>query len=343
MSKKQLQLLKQNIGIDVSKDEFEANLVVLTKDLESQSLAHKKFTNAIAGIEEFLEWAQKKADSSIELLFTMEATGVYYENLAFTLFERGYQVHVVLPNLAKKYAESLGHKSKTDKLDAGSLGAMGVERKLFKWKPASKNLRQLKALTRERSKRQKQKTQLINQFHAATYARETTKSSIKRYEELIDTLKKQVKAIEDEIMELIKKDKILNDKIEKITTVPGLGITTVASVVAETNGFASITNIKQLQSFAGYDPQLRESGKWKGATRISKKGNSHIRQALYFPAYTIIRYSQYHKEFYERILDKKGKSLMAATAVQRKLLGLIYTLWKNDAEFDPDYGHKNVA
>jgi transposase len=343
MSKKQLQLIKQNIGIDVSKDEFEANLVVLTKDLESQSLAHKKFTNATAGVEEFLQWAQKKADPSIELHFTMEATGVYYENLAFTLFERGYQVHVVLPNLAKKYAESLGNKSKTDKLDARSLGAMGVERKLFKWRPASENLLQLKALTRERSRRQKQKTRVINQFHAAKHSKHISESSIRRYKDLITFLKNQVKAIEEEILDLIREDEVLNEKIQKITSVPGLGITTVASVIAETNGFASITNIKQLQSFAGYDPQIRESGKWKGATRISKKGNSHIRQALYFPAYTIIKYSQYHKEFYERILEKRGKSLMAATAVQRKLLGLIYTLWKNDTEFDPDYNYKNVA
>ena len=122
-----------------------------------------------------------------------------------------------------------------------------------------------------------------------------------------------------------------------------MGIPTVACVIAETNGFAAITSIKQLQSFAGYDVQLRESGKWKGKTRISKKGNSYIRHALYFPAYTIIKHSSHHKAFYDKLYNNKGKSLIAATAVQRKLLGLIYTLWKNDTYFDPDYVHKNAA
>lgn len=341
MSKKQT--LRQNIGIDVSKDEFEANLVVLTDQFETRSMGRKIFKNTPNGIDSFIEWANKKADPSVELQFTMEATGVYYENLAFTLYEKGRIIHVVLPNLSKKYGESLGLKSKTDKLDAKSLGKMGVERKLTKWQPASKNLKQLKVLTRERAKRQKEKTRTKNQLHALKNSYNPPQSSITRYKELIDFLENQVKAIEKEILHLIKEDEILNAKIQRITSTPGLGITTVASVVAETNGFAAISSIKQLQSFAGYDVQLRESGKWKGKTKISKKGNSYIRQALYFPAYSIIKHSPYHKAFYNRLYNNKEKSLIAATAVQRKLLGLIYTLWKNDTYFDPEYAQKRIA
>jgi len=51
--------------------------------------------------------------------------------------------------------------------------------------------------------------------------------------------------------------------------------------VGETLGFESIVNAKQLASYAGYDVVLRESGNFKGKTRISKKGNSHIRAALH--------------------------------------------------------------
>ncbi|MFO8234681.1 MAG: IS110 family transposase [Bacteroidales bacterium] len=337
------QILRQNIGIDISKEEFEAHLVVLTDQLNNRSMGHRTFKNTITGIESFIKWADKKADPSVELEFTMEATGVYYENLAFTLYERERTIHVVLPNLAKKFAESLGLKSKTDKLDAHSLGIMGVERKLTKWQPASKNLKQLKILTRERSKRKKEKTRAKNQLHALENSYNPPSSSIERYKELIDFLKDQEKAIEKEIIHLIKKDEVLNAKIQKITSTPGLGIPTVACIVAETNGFAAITSIKQLQSFAGYDIQLRESGKWKGKTRISKKGNSYIRHALYFPAYTIIKYSSHYKAFYDKLYNNKGKSLIAATAIQRKLLGLIYTLWKNDTYFDPNYAQGKAA
>jgi len=343
MSKNKIQILRQNIGLDVSKEEFEANLVVLNEQLENRYMGRKVFNNTLKGIENFIEWANKKADPSVELEVTMEATGVYHENLAFSLYEQGWNIHVVLPNLVKKFIESHGIKSKTDKLDAKSLGQMGVERKLTRWQPASKNIKQLKALTRERSKRLKEQTKVKNQLHALKNSYNPPSSSIERYKELIKFLEDQIKAMEKEITHLIKKDEVLNAKMQKIISTPGLGITTVACIIAETNGFAGITSIKQLQSYAGYDIQIRESGKWKGKTKISKKGNSYIRHALYFPAYTITKYSSHHKVFYNRLCDNKEKSLIAATAVQRKLLGLIYTLWKKDTYFDPDYIQNKAA
>jgi len=341
MKKNDFKVLRQNVGIDLSKDDFKADITVLTENLECRTITQKKFNNSPSGITEFLKWSDSnKANSSMELGYTMEATGIYHENLAYALFEKEKAVHVVLPNLAKKFAESIGYKSKTDKLDAKSLGRMGVERILTRWKPCSKNIKVLKNLTRERAMRQKEKTKAKNQLHALRYSNSPNQSTLERYDSLISFLEDQVKVIEKEINELIQSDQVLSKKVEKITSTPGLGLITVASVIAETNGFASITNIKQLQSYAGYDIRIRESGKWKGRSKISKKGNSYIRHALYFPSYTIIKYSKYHKSFYDRLVEKKGKSLIASTAIQRKLLGLIYTLWKNDTYFDPNYSQK---
>jgi transposase len=51
----------------------------------------------------------------------MEATGVYYENLAYFLYGLDYRLHIVLPNQVKKYGQSLGQKSKTDRIDASVL------------------------------------------------------------------------------------------------------------------------------------------------------------------------------------------------------------------------------
>ena len=90
---------------------------------------------------------------------------------------------------------------------------------------------------------------------------------------------------------------------------------------------------KQLTSYAGYDIVLRESGTWRGRSRISKKGNSHIRRALHMPSLCAKTYSQTYYKFYNRINDRKQNGLVSAVAVQRKLLGLIYTLSKNDAAY----------
>ncbi len=113
-----------------------------------------------------------------------------------------------------------------------------------------------------------------------------------------------------------------------------------ATVVGETLGFASIVNAKQLGSYAGYDVVLRESGNFKGKTRISKKGNIHIRAVLHMPSMTCVRCNPTLKQFYNRLKPKKAKPLVALIAVQRKLLILMYTLWKNEEAYDAQYETK---
>ncbi|MDF4223567.1 IS110 family transposase, partial [Maribacter sp. M208] len=105
----------------------------------------------------------------------------------------------------------------------------------------------------------------------------------------------------------------------------------------ETLGFESIVNAKQLASYAGYDVVLRESGNYKGKTRISKKGNSHIRAVLHMPSMTCVRCNPTLKQYYNRLKPNKAKPLVALVAVQRKLLILMYTLWKNEENYDDEY------
>lgn len=338
------EFLKQNTGLDISKDEFDATIVAMDKKLNVKKLGSRKFSNNPNGWDEFFKWEGKKSVIDNNRNITMEATGVYYENLAYYLHEKDvFSLHVVLPNLSKKFTQSLGQKSKTDQLDADALAHMGIERNLRTWAPASENIRELKGLTRERNRYLKDRTRTKNQLHAHRNQKAPSAATTKRLEDLIAFLNNAIKQVEKEIHQLINKDQVLKDKVQKLLSTPGVGMATVACVIAETNGFASIYNMKQLQSFAGYDVKLRQSGKWKGQSKISKQGNSHIRAALYFPAYTIIKHSDYHRSFYNRLLEKKQKSKIAATAVQRKLLALMFTLWKKDEYFDPEKANNKAV
>ncbi len=58
---------------------------------------------------------------------------------------------------------------------------------------------------------------------------------------------------------------------------------------------------------------------------------------MYMPSLSTIGHSQTYKKIYDRLYEKKENGLIAGTAIQRKLLSLIYTLWKNDTEFDDNY------
>lgn len=91
-------------------------------------------------------------------------------------------------------------------------------------------------------------------------------------------------------------------------------------------------------SYAGMDVTQNESGKYKGKTRISKRGNTRIRQALYMPSLSATTANEPIKELYQRINernpDTKRKGVVAG---MRKLLILTYTLWKKDEEYNRDY------
>jgi len=332
-----MKTIKINVGLDISKDSFDASIIKMLEDLKQKVAANKKFKNNHDGFMQLKAWVFDKIKDEVEIHFTMEATGVYYEGLAYFLHESKYIVHVVLPNKAKKFIESLDIKSKTDKLDAQSLGRMGVERHLRVWNPCSVKLKSIRFLTRERESIIHHRTMLKNQLHALMLSVGESETSIARTQELITFIDNQVTTIEKEIKALISKDIELSRKSEILLTIPGIGITTIATVVAETNGFASIENKKQLTSYAGYDIKIRESGAWKGKPKISKKGNSHIRAALYFPAFTVSRLNEEIKEDYERIKNKKKLAMVANTTIQRKLLCLMYTLWKTEKEFKGNY------
>ena len=104
--------------------------------------------------------------------------------------------------------------------------------------------------------------------------------------------------------------------------------------MAETNGFTAFKSAAQLVSYAGYDVMANESGKRIGKTKISKKGNSRIRRSLHFPAFNMIKYEvSVFKNLFQRVYDRSKLKMKAYTAVQKKLLTIIYALWKNDQEF----------
>jgi len=327
-------LLKQCVGIDIAKASFKACFacIDLSQNLLFKSV--KSFDNTEEGFIKMITWMSNLYDPSTRLTFVMEATGVYYENLAFFLHHQELNVSVILPNKINSYAKSLELKSKTDKIDSKVIARIGLERNLNAWKPVSPQFRILKELTRERENLMREKLQVNNQLHSKSYAFNANKSSIKRCNKRLKFIEGQIDEIEEEVRRVVSKDETLKEKIKKLESIRGIGFLTAVTIVAETNGFALINNKQQLVSYAGLDVVEKESGtSVKGRTRISKRGNSHIRRVLHFPALSAVKYASPIKSFYERVNQNKASKLIGAIAVQRKLLILMYTMWKNDTYY----------
>src|SRR5690606_20710815 len=166
--------------------------------------------------------------------------------------------------------------------------------------------------------------------------------SLERMQARIRFLNSQEKEIKADITDIVDKDYDLKQVINNITTIPGVGELTAVIVLAETNGFELIRNKSQLSSYAGLDVKEKQSGtSVKGKPRISKKGNRNLRKAMYLPALTAVKWDDNFKDIYTRLVSKHGIKMKALVAVQRKILELIYILFKNETIYNKEYITKN--
>jgi len=150
--------LKQSLGIDVSKLNLSLSLGFLTDKLVKEFTSRSDVSNDISGYKELLKWLKKSVDDTVELLVVMEATGVYHQGIAHYLYSHGYAVCVMQSGRVKRYAQSLDQRSKTDALDSRMLSMLGLERNIRLWHRPSKELQELKGLSRERSSLLKDRT-----------------------------------------------------------------------------------------------------------------------------------------------------------------------------------------
>lgn len=162
-----------------------------------------------------------------------------------------------------------------------------------------------------------------------------------RLEHRLKWIKTQGTELEGQLQQVLDADPALKQKIAQICILKGLGIATVLTIIAETNGFELFTSRSQLTSYAGYDVVEQSSGDQKGKTRISKKGNHHIRRVLYFPAISVVKHDDYFRLFFERLSTKTPFKMKAYVAVQRKLLLIIFTLFKKQQAYDPNFYLQN--
>ena len=332
------QIVKQSVGLDVSKDTVAACFSQQEIGKPFRVLSSKTFSIHALGFQKLHAWIEKQHVKTVTLHLLMEATGVYYEELAYFLNNAQYRVTVLLPIKTHAYAKSLDYKSKNDKIDAKKLAQMSLERELPQWSPPSDIMLKIKHLCRERDELLREKVAFKNRLHAKTYAHAPEHNTLKRAQEALEFLEQQILEIEKEIKDAVAIDPQIKEKMDNVCSIPGVAITTAAVIVSEANGFNLFKNKAQLVSYAGYDVPQEQSGSSIDKKRgISKKGNHHMRKALYFPALAAIRCNPHLNNLYQRIFDTTKIKMKGYVAIQRKLLVLIYTIYKNNIAFDPQF------
>ena len=315
------------IGIDIAKLTFDACLV------RPQGKPQKKsFQNSPEGFAKLVRWVDHLAvDAACK--FCMEATGSYYEALAIFLAEANQWVSVINPHRAHHAAEAAGAGNKTDPADAFGLAEYCRKENPAPWRRASPEVRTLVAMLRRLQALKDHLTQEKNRLDdpGAAGQPEVVTSLTKS----IAFLKSEISALEKQVQSHIKRHPDLKRDRDLLISIPGIGDATAAWIIAELPNIELIASAQSAAAFAGLAPREFRSGtSVRRETHLSKRGNVHLRRALYFPAITAARFNPAVKALYDRLIARGRSPMTALGAAMRKLLMLAYGVLKSGKEFE---------
>ena len=312
------------LGIDIAKQKMEVALLI------SNKVKNKSFDNSPEGFEGLAVWLRKLGIERVHAC--LEATGNYGEDLAIFLHEAGHIVSIVNPARIKGFAQSELVRTKNDKVDAGLIARFCLAMKPSPWVPLSPEIRALRALIRRVDSLMDMLTQEKNRLDTAH------ESVIPLIRGHLDYLERENEKIRDQIADLIDRNPNLKRKKDLLASIPGIGKTTIATLLAELDDLEKFQQVRQLVAFIGLAPRETISGSSiKGKPRLCKTGHARLRKALYMPALVSIRYNPLMITFYQRLKEKGKNGKVIVCAIMRKLVHLIFGVLKSGKMFDPNY------
>lgn len=155
------------------------------------------------------------------------------------------------------------------------------------------------------------------------------KDQIRCYTDQLRLLEGQLIAKEAEIEKMLSSVSISR----LLLRIRGLGKISVAIIISEVVDFSSFSIIPEILKYAGLNLYEISSGIKKGQKRISKRGRSLLRKALFYASLSMIRKGGVFNEDYQRLLSNGVKPMKAIVAISRKLLRVIFAIVRDKSEF----------
>lgn len=312
-----------HLGIDVAKAKLDCALRLPTGKFRA-----KVIPNTPEGFAQLLTWLA--THNALKPHVCMEATGIYWEEVAQFLATAGLTISVVNPAQIKAYGSSRLTRSKTDAVDAKLIADFCAERHPAPWQARSEAELVLRALVLRLDALQTMRTQESNRLDVS---RDAVRQDIQQHLDwLDDDIKQLVKAINDHI----DNHPDLKQKRALLEGIPGIGERTSAIILAfyaDTDRFA---NSRQAAAFAGLDPRQYESGSSvRGKPRLSKIGHAFLRKALYMPAMVTLYKTGWGKQFKARLAVSGKPPKLIIGAMMRKLIHVAFGVLKSGKSFDP--------
>jgi transposase len=301
------------VGIDVSKDRLD--IAVLGEKQTWQ------VDNSPVGIAPLVKQMKELQPE----LIVVEATGGYQRNVLEALFHAGLAVAVVNPARVRQFARASGLLAKTDKLDAFVLAEFGRKMQPRRYEGKSEAEKQLSALLVRRK-------QLEEMLKAEQNRLRTISPSLRgSVERIIAILKEEKKRLDEQIQHFLKEQKAWQEQTEILSSAPGVGPVTTATLLAELPELGKMDR-KKIAALVGVAPMNYDSGRKRGY-RKTKGGRANVRSVLYMSTLVATRHNPLIRAQYQQLLKRGKEKKVALTACMRKFLTILNAMQRDQQPF----------
>ncbi len=262
----------------------------------------------------------------------LEATGSYHELLADLAHAAGLRVFVLNARDVRRYAQGVGQRGKTDRIDAEVI-ARYVAREhaeLHAYTPPSKPQRALSRLIKRRAKLVVIKGTLTQSLRGLPGIRQELQQVTARLERLIS----QIEALMQRALQQLP---AAQQAAQHIATIPGYG-RLGSTCLGHTFTRLPFASSDAVVAHTGFDPRPDDSGKRHGRRRLSKRGPGETRRILFNCAMSAAK-TKLWRPYYQAQRAKGLSSTAAIVILARKMLRTAFALYKHNQPFDPTRVH----
>jgi transposase len=119
----------------------------------------------------------------------------------------------------------------------------------------------------------------------------------------------------------------LEQDVEILTSIRGIGDKTAATFLIEMGGeIQKFDTHNKLIAMAGLDPSVYQSGQYDGHSRITKRGNRHLRRVIWLMTIRVIQFNDLFKSYYRKRIEDGLPFKKAVLATAHKLIRIIFVL-----------------
>jgi len=282
------------------------------------------------GLKALLDWVQEQCPKGKCLRVVVESTGQLSKRFARALRGKGLpEVAIINPHRSKAFADSLGVREKSDRIDCATLALYAMVHRCEATEPGSSAEENLRELTRLREGYLKDLTLWKNRL------RETDQSrSRKIVEETIKHLEKQIEELDEAIEQEIAGDEKMAFQVKALKQVTGIKQVASSTMTAELGELHKYERNQIIGRVGVYARRFESGSSVHKRPRLAKGGCPRVRRVLYMAATSILNSKGPLREYAEG-LRKRGLSDMSVImALMRKLLLICRAVMINGGNYD---------